>query len=417
MYSSTQACSSTAGVNLVIDEINFHSDSTLDAGDWIELYNHGSTSLNISNCVLLDGDTREKYCIIPNNTILNAGQRLVIYEDSLKFAVQFPSVTNKIGPLCFKLNDGGQKITLNDKDNKLITTFTFDDTWQCSADGRGRTLQLLSTSANPNNATSWYAGCIGGSPGVTYSPCTENPMYSEINYFSAATSDAGDWFELHNKNSTPFNLSGWSVRNGVNSNVFTFSSGTTIPAAGYLVLYSDATKFASEFPSVTNKVGPIGFNLNDTDDVIRLYDNTGKLKYSVCYSSSAPWPSAANAGGKTLENGQYAGNHNEASTWFAGCPKGSPGKAYDPSCAAIGFNTEEASAQTIQVYPNPTTSILYIESAIPLTRISVVDVMGREVFSTTHSINQINVAQLATGNYVLKCSNEKGAYVVKFEKE
>ncbi|HOZ50323.1 MAG TPA: CotH kinase family protein [Chitinophagaceae bacterium] len=417
MYPSTQNCFTAAGLNLVIDEINFNSDSTISGGDWIELYNYGTTAINISNAVILDGDQYEKYCVIPNNTIINAGQRLVVYEDSIKFANRYPTVTNKIGPLCFKLSNEGQKLVMRDKDNKLITSVTYDDEWQCASDGNGRTLQLLNTSSTPNNAASWYAGCIGGSPGVAYTSCVENPIYTEINYSSAISKDAGDWIEIHNKNATPFSLSGWTVRDGSNSNLFSFPSGYSLDANKYIVLYEDAVKFNSQFPSVTNKLGPMNFALSATGDVIRLYDNGGKLKYSVCYSPNSPWPTTPNGGGKTLENGQYSGNHNAATSWFAGCPQGSPGFAYNPNCYPVGMNIVNENISTISVYPNPSSSILFLQSSNEIKQVSIMDILGREVIAMKGDVNEINIDGLPIGNYLLKCSDHHQTYLIKFSKK
>ncbi len=201
---------------------------------------------------------------------------------------------------------------------------------------------------------------MGGSPGVAYTPCVENLIYSEINYNSALATDAGDWIELHNKNTQPFSVAGWSIRDGSSNNVYTFPNSTSIAAQGYLVAYSDAAKFTAQFPGVANKVGPLGFGFASTGDVVRIFDNTGTLRYSVCYGTTNPWPTTPNAGGYTLENGQYAGNHNAATTWFAGCPKGSPGLPYTP-CWPAGIN-ENVKDQYITLYPNPATHELNIES-------------------------------------------------------
>lgn len=417
MFATTQSCTANAGMNLVIDEINFNSENTIDAGDWLELYNYGTTALNISNAVLLDGDTYEKYCVIPNNTIINAGQRLVIYEDSLKFVTQFPTVTNKIGPLCFKLNNLGQKIVMRDKDNKRIASFTYYNTWQCAANGNGRTLQLLSPTSVPDNAASWFAGCVGGSPGVAYTACTENPIYSEINYSSSITADAGDWLELHNKNTSTFDVSGWSLRDGSNTNVYTIPAGTTLAANKYLVIYNDAIKFNTRFPSVTNKLGPIGFGFSSAGDVIRLFDASGKLKYSVCYSPLSPWPTAPNGGGKTLENGSYNGNHNAPNSWFAGCPEGSPGFAYNPACIPVGVSTIDEETAKISVYPNPSSDKLFIESSRPLKHIELMDMIGRVYFISDEVVKEINTSSLAPGNYLLKCSDERQQYLIRFSKK
>jgi hypothetical protein len=416
MYPSTQPCNSTLNVSLVIDEINFHSDSTTDAGDWIELYNYGNTNIDLSNAMILDGDQYEKYCVIPNGTTLAAGARLVIYSDSIAFTTRFPSVTNKIGPLCFKLSNSGQKIVIKDKDNKLIYNVNYFDTWECSTDGNGRTLQLTTPTANPNTFSSWYAGCMGGSPGVAYTPCNELLIYSEINYASAATADAGDWIELYNKNTVPINLNGWSIRDGSDNNVFTFTTSYNLLPLNYLVLFNDAAKFSARFPTVSNKIGPIGFGFNSTSDVIRLYDNSGKLNYSVCYKSTTPWPTVPNGGGKTLENGQYNGNHNAATSWFAGCPEGSPGKVYNPVCWPTSI-TEQQSENTISVYPNPAHDILHYYANEKIIMIKLIDALGKSVIAQQNDNNTIEITSLAAGFYTVEfLGNNNSRYFVKFVK-
>lgn len=417
MYPSTQSCGALAGVQVVIDEINFNSDSTRDAGDWLELYNYGSTAVNLSNAVLLDGNTYEKYCVLPNNTIINAGQRLVVYEDGVKFAAQFPSVTNKVGPLCFKLNNAGQQIVLRDKDNKLITSVNYLGDWQCSADGKGRTLQLLTPTSIPDNAASWFAGCMGGSPGVAYTPCVENLICSEINYNSLPSQDAGDWIELYNKGTTTLSLDNWTLRDGSSNNVYAFPAGTQLGAGKYVVLYSDALKFSTQFMSVGNISGPLGFAFSNAGDAIRLYDALGKIAYSVCYSSASPWPADANAGGKTLENGQYNGNHNAASSWFAGCPEGSPGFAYNPACVPVGVEQMHAGSSIVYLYPNPAREEIKVYSNVDLVSIRVFDCLGREVYATDGNNRQLLIAHLPAGNYVARAFDGNRTYVMRFARQ
>lgn len=417
MYPSTQPCNSAVNMTLVIDEINFHSDASTDAGDWLELYNYGNTAIDLSNFMLIDGDQYEKYCVIPNGTSLAAGARLVVYADSLKFATRFPSVTNKVGPLCFKLSNMGQKIVIRNAANRPVYSVNYADTWQCTTDGNGRTLQLSSSGANPNLAASWYAGCMGGSPGVAYAPCSENPIYSEINYASSATADAGDWVELHNKNTTAFDLSGWVLRDGSNTNFYAIPASTSLPAGGYLVFYNDAAKFNSRFPAVSNKLGPVNFGLSSTGDVIRLFDASGTLRYSVCYSSAAPWPAAANARGKTLENVQYNGNHNEAASWVAGCPEGSPGQVYNPGCWPAGLE-EQTGSNAVIVFPNPATELLHIQSSGRIEDLRLFDLSGREIAVTPGTHNSIDIRSLSRGTYLLQVRLEnQSLHTLKFTRE
>lgn len=414
IYPSLQPCNSTLNLSLSIDEINYNSDSTTNAGDWFELHNFGNTTIDLSNAMILDGDQYIKYCVLPNGTSIAPGARLVIYEDSIAFVTQFPNVTNKYGPLCFKLSNSGQKIIIKDKDNKLIYSGSYEDTWECTTDGNGRTLQLVSSTANPHLSSSWQAGCMGGSPGIAYTNCQENLIVSEINYASSATADAGDWIELYNKNGSAFNLNGYKVRDDNDDNIYQFPANYLLPSQGYTVLYQDGTKFSTRFPSITNKVGPITFGLGANGDAIRLFDNNGILKYSICYLSSSPWPTTPNAGGKTLENAQYNSNHTAASAWFAGCPEGSPGGAYNPACWPVNVNEITSEDNIfIQLYPIPAHDQITYFSSKEVKNISIVDATGKVIKNINSNSTTISISELSGGVYFVKFEFEKNAPVVK----
>ncbi len=414
MYSPTMPCNGLNNMSLVIDEINFHSDSSINSGDWLELYNYGASAIDISHATIFDGDGYERYCILPANTIIPAGGRLVVYQDSAAFASQYPNVLNKVGPLCFKLSNGGQKIIIRDKDNQLIYSVQYSDLWQCVTDGHGRTLQLTNPNANPNIGDSWFAGCVGGSPGVAYTPCNENLILSEINYNSSVNADAGDWIEFHNKQAVPVSLAGWSIRDGSN-HVYYFPPNTNIVPNGYLVAYSDQTKFTTQFPTLNNIVGPIGFGFSSNGDVAKVYDNTGKLQFSICYKTTAPWPTTPNGGGFTLENGAYNGNQNASTTWFAGCKGGSPGVVYTPCVPAA---TDDLTKEDyITLYPNPAHNELNLESNLTLSSVKIYDNLGRLIIYSEVKNNKIDISSLAEGMYQLHCKTDKGAiFNVKFVK-
>ena len=69
--------------------------------------------------------------------------------------------------------------------------------------------------------------------------------------------------------------------------------------------------------------------------------------------------------------------------------------------AAVGIQNEKQNS--ISVYPNPTTDILFINSnTLPDTRYSILDTRGRTVLQGTVKENSIDVSNLKPGTYVLK---------------
>jgi len=176
----------------------------------------------------------------------------------------------------------------------------------------------------------------------TGSAATPKLTISELNYNSDGANNAGDWVELHNYGTQSLDISGWKFKDEEDNHIFQFPTGTTIAAGGYLVLVEDTAGFRSQFPSVTNKIGPIGFNLSNGGELVRIYNHLDVLYLSFTYQDQSPWPLSADGGGYTLELLSPTGNLNLGTNWFAGCIGGSPGRVYSPLLAtpvAVTGNT------------------------------------------------------------------------------
>jgi hypothetical protein len=164
------ACTYTISNGIVIDEVNYNSSSTSDAGDWLELWNTSASTIDLSNAVLLNPMNKTKYCVFPRGLKIQADQRLVICSDTLKFKSIHPSVSNYYGPLCYNLSSDGQMIRFVDSNNLIMSEFHYNPSWVNTANGLGATLQFINPTLDPKLGTSWTQGCDGGTPGYTKSP-------------------------------------------------------------------------------------------------------------------------------------------------------------------------------------------------------------------------------------------------------
>lgn len=395
-------------LELQVAEINYHSDPSHDAGDWLELKNGSNALFDLSDFTVGDEAWYHRFSL-PLGTVLPAGGRLVVYENGEKFAAQHPGITNTIGEMGFELGDNGDEVRLFDRFGGPVSAVVFDDAkpWPCTPDGFGRSLEHIDNT-DPSLPENWFDGCIGGSPGEAYSLCDENPLISEINYKSAAAFDAGDWLELHNKSASTLDLSGWQIKDGDDAHSFTIPSGTILQAGGYLVLYQDGTKFNSLFPQVMNKLGPLGFGLGGDGDLVRLYDAQARLQMSLCYDDAAPWDEDADGFGYTLENMDYNGNQNSATTWQSGCYGGSPGAAFDPACLSAVH--ENNGSGLFSVYPNPVGEVLFVRAATSIpAKIRIMDIWGRVVMERPYVYRTaLPVSALAAGVYAVELLSANG---------
>ena len=405
---------------VIISEINYNSATTMNSGDWIELYNSSPTPIDISDYIISNNNFYDNYKI-PTNTILGANEYLVLAENLDEFELMHPAVTNVIGNFIFSLENDGDSITLKDHQNNIIKTFKFhdDQPWPITADGFGRTMEIVADIANPSFSDSWFAGCMGGSPGEAFTLCYENPVVEEINYNSNAGADAGDWFEIYNYTATDFDLSGWQIQD-MNNNSYTVPAGTFVPGEGYLVFYQDATKFNAQFPTITNKVGPLNFGFSTEGDVIQLFDGTNTIYQSVGYDNVAPYPLSPNGGGTALQLLNTALNLNTATNWTESCPEGSPGSEYLLPCAT---NIDEETISAFAIYPNPAENditILFPEMLTGETSIMIVDLTGKILMANkviqANSI-QLNIENFAPGIYFVQIQNANDFVAKSFVKE
>ncbi|MEI7801025.1 MAG: lamin tail domain-containing protein [Bacteroidota bacterium] len=405
---------------ILITEINYNSDSTMNPGNWVELYNKSASAVDVSGWMVKNSLTISY--TLPSGTQMNAGAYLVVYQDQVKFNALFPGVTNKVGPSNVDFSNTADNVQLFNAANNLMINVAYQDTgtWPKGADGWGRTLELNDYNGNVNDGHNWFDGCMLGSPGVAYTPCNPDIVFSEINYNSSLIKDAGDWLELHNTTASPISLNGYTLKDSKDSNIFYFPAGLTLAPNGYREVVQDVAKFLNRHPSITNFNGPFPFGFKSKGEAIRLFGADGKLKFSVLYDNKAPWPITPDSGGYTLELLDIHGKMDNAENWFAGCPEGSPGWPYASGCNAA---VNDLFANNFQfALLNVTDEMLTVTvSGIQNSQaaeISLVNLVGQKVFQSavTNGTNELNISHLPTGIYLAEINFKGEVHSLKFIK-
>ncbi len=404
---------STYSSKVVVSEINYNSESTLDAGDWIEIWNYNPTlPASLNGWYFTDSDSTHVFRF-PSNTQIAPNGRLVVVNDQSKFKSAHPGVSY-IGSFSFGLSGSGDAVKLYNNSKLKVSEVVFEDAspWPSGADGQGRTLELRNVSLSTNDPVNWFDGCIGGSPGQAYSPCSVQIVFSEINSKSVPAHDHGDWVELRNITGVTQDISGWVFEDGVDStgHSFRIPDGTQLKPHENIVLVQDVNKFRSINPGVLNFSGPFVFGLKDTGEWIRAYGSNGKLRLSVRYRDSEPWPVSAASGGYTFELMDSLGIMNDGYNWFAGCVGGSPGRYYNSNCSSDVI-TDPVGNFEILAYPNPTNDKVWIRfSNASLVSLNLKNMLGETVLSSTESSSPalLNIGHLPAGIYILTAMTEDG---------
>lgn len=156
-------------LKLTLSEINFYSPTTTDAGDWIELHNNGTSSIDLSDWSIKDQNDYNKFTF-PFNTILLPNQRVVLCSDSVKFKNVHGNTNKVLGQLSFGFDNQSDEVRIFDNKNNLFQRIAYSSSkiWDNKAYGQGYSLELKDSNLDPQVASNWSAGCIKGTPFDAY---------------------------------------------------------------------------------------------------------------------------------------------------------------------------------------------------------------------------------------------------------
>lgn len=191
--------------NLIISEIFYHPAGDSELAEYIELMNIAGESISLAGVVFTGGISFS----FSNNTILEAGERLLLVADLDGFKAAFGNELPIAGSYTGRLDNGGESLSLDAADGTSILNFRYNDRapWPLPADGNGYSLTLISPSSNPDlsDAVNWRASAnLGGSPGRSDTLPFEGSTATEL--FEYALNDptdgiSGSFLNLENNGS------------------------------------------------------------------------------------------------------------------------------------------------------------------------------------------------------------------------
>jgi hypothetical protein len=247
---------------------------------------------------------------------------------------------------------------------------------------------------------------------------TDIVIINEIMFKSAPNQDTDDWIELYNAGDTDVDISGWVLKDDSDKRNFAVAESTVLKKGEYLVLIESEEKFKNIHPNINNYFGEFTFGFG-TEDMVRIYDKSGKLIDSVKYSNAAPWYPEADGGGPSLEliNADY--DNSIATSWkVSAINGGTPGRSNSiTSVNDILIN------QFIKVYPNPAFAYTNIYFSIDFDseiEINICDVFGNPIrklvngfynagnFTTYWDGKNENGMEMSNGLYFILIKTNKG---------
>jgi hypothetical protein len=151
--------------SIVINEIFYKSEGK-KIRDWIEIYNRGQSTINISNWTFKDEKHPEGFKI-PANTIIQPGKFVIIARDKDNFREVYGQDIAVIGNINFGLSSFGECISILDPENNLADEVCYFSTFPWPDTGGEGSLALKGPNLSNSDFNNWFAHAHDkyGSPG------------------------------------------------------------------------------------------------------------------------------------------------------------------------------------------------------------------------------------------------------------
>lgn len=321
---------------VVINEFQANSSDL----DWIELYNAGSTPVDLTGYFLTDSPDQPTRYRIPSGTLAAGGYR-VFDQDELGFA----------------LSAGGEAIFLVGPDGAQ---------WIDGYDFGNQPLTDVSEGRYPDGGSAWRK-MTSPTPGAAnvFTP-VPGIVISEIMYHPATGSPGPEYIELTNTGAAPADLTGWRLRDAVS---YDFPA-TILPAGGRLVIAGDPALVMSTY-GISGVLGPWTGQLSNYSAEIDLEDSLGNPVNQVEYEQEGLWPESADGGGPSLELIHFGMNNRLPGAWRASTGNGTPGAANSQSVANPAASISRLRHSPLVPTPAQTVTITARAGAGNLTGVTV----------------------------------------------
>lgn len=262
---------------------------------WVEILNHGTTPVGMTNYVLKRFGLPDREYLIPA-TNLAPGAFLVITRDQLgwgadpgdQLVLYTPGLSNVLDAMVAKRYDRAR--------------------WP---DGTGRWL-------HPHHLTPGASNAFAIGQDVVINEVLYHPRDPQ----GPATNSPEQWIELFNRGTGTVDLTGWRLEED-HDLLFSFPPGRTLAAGGYLVIARDAGWMASQHPSL-DVIGNFSNRLSQGGAVIELFDGTHYPDYAwgnpvdlVPYRDARPWPDLADGLGASIELRDPHADNERPEAWAA----------------------------------------------------------------------------------------------------
>lgn len=154
--------------DILINEIMYDLEGSDDDREWIEIYNNGSSNIDLTNWRFQEGGTKHTLNSYQGGLIINPGSYAVIVDNPVGFLGDHSGFAGIIIDSSFSLSNTGETLIILEGD---LTTVSDEVSYQSSwgAVGTSGSLERKSVGGATNDSGNWQESVSGGTPGAANS--------------------------------------------------------------------------------------------------------------------------------------------------------------------------------------------------------------------------------------------------------
>jgi hypothetical protein len=261
------------------NNVNGPRDSAGDRDPWIELYNAGTNTVDLSPYYLTDSYTLLTRWQFPSGTVIGPGQFLVVWADAE------PAESKPAEPhTSFRLAPDTGVVAFTRQQGSPAAPAVMDSI-EYTQVSPGRSIGSY-PDGDPRQRRPFVAITPGATnnPSFPATPVRINEIMAANTRTLADPADGAfdDWFELYNFSTASVDLTGYTLTDALdNPAKFTIPPGVAIPAGGRLLMWADG----EPSQNAPDRELHVNFSLAKGGEQLGLFDPNGVLVDGVTFGA------------------------------------------------------------------------------------------------------------------------------------
>ena len=156
--------------DILINEIMYDPDGTDDGHEWIEIYNRGATSVDLTGWKFYEDSTNHNLTLHQGSMTIPSGGYAVIADEADTFLGDYPSYSGTLIDSAWSALTTGESLAMKNSSLTIVDQVDYSSTW---GGGSGISLECIDPNSDNNVSSNW-----GSSETANGTPGAQNSIYN-----------------------------------------------------------------------------------------------------------------------------------------------------------------------------------------------------------------------------------------------